>query len=165
VTWRVSAEEIQASRGVLKSRMDPPTWAGGNPDLWNPHHVIPVEAQGHEVFNRLRNTKIGWDHNAAVNGFPLPTTLEGAAASGLPVHQITPELLQRTRKLPGIAKEIPRGVITDLRGHPNWNAMVKRDLDELARSNLTGQQLRVAVFSLIDNYKGKLQSSGWIVLF
>jgi hypothetical protein len=163
--WRVTEEEIQAGRGVLKSRMDPPYWARGDSSLWNPHHVIPVEAQGHEVFNRLRNTKLGWDHNAAVNGFALPTTLDGAVASGLPVHQITPDLLRQSRELQGIAEEIPRGVITDLRGHPNWNAMVKRDLDELARSNLTDEQLRVAVYSLIDGYKGQLQSSGWIVLF
>jgi hypothetical protein len=88
---RVSPTQPGVTRGQLKARMKAagmaPTWATSPAD-WNPHHVIPMELENHRVLDQLR-AHGGWDHTAAVNGYPLPTRPGIEGAEHLPVHQVT----------------------------------------------------------------------------
>jgi hypothetical protein len=154
-TWRVSPDVIQTNRGVLKNRLQEPGWALGNSRNWEPHHVVPVELQGHWVFDRLRVSG-GWDHNAALNGLALPTNLAAARRAGLPLHQFTRELIPAERFTPQL--------LQDLAFHPQWNARVLRDLNALERFRNDPDALRAAVTSLIRRYKRDIARSGWTVL-
>jgi hypothetical protein len=124
--------------------MDPPTWAEGRPELWEAHHLIPVELQNHEVFEVLRNNG-GWDHNLPENGIALPTRPGIPDAELLPLHQVTREAIAARREqinkarqkqgLPAIPMPDPQ-TIRDLAGHPVLNEAVKQRLDRLATMRL-----------------------------
>jgi hypothetical protein len=117
------------------------------------------------VFQELRNTAKGWDHNAAVNGYPLPLTEAAAKESGLPLHQVEREGFERLRRQHGVTGELQQSVITDLRGHPQWNKLVKGDLDALGHLRGDPTALRAEVERILDDLKGTLEMSGWEVLF
>jgi hypothetical protein len=172
-TWRVSDTEIQAGRQVLGDRMErtrPPGWARGNRELWSPHHVIPVEHQGHWVFDVLRNTREGWDHHNPFNGIALPTTSAarrlartrpGGIERRLPLHQVTLEFLQE-RGLPGAnVANVQR-----LAFHPVYNQNVLQRLnaiDESLRRNPAA--LRREVRRLITELKNEIRTRRQPVLF
>ena len=149
----ISPERAGADRSALREGMTPPKWATGKRS-WEAHHIIPVELQYHEVLEVLRNKGGGWDHNAPSNGIALPTRLDIARATGLPVHQITAEVIaarqaeviaarraeRAAQGLPEVPMpEVPMPdaqTLRDLRGHPVTNEAVKLELDRLAEQRL-----------------------------
>lgn len=172
----VSPTRRGVTRGSLKRRMIAagmaPDWAHGDPALWNPHHVIPVELENHPVLNKLRAHEPGWDNNAAVNGYPLPVEPGIPGAEHLPVHQVTSDV-----RAPGGPPRTPQ-TARDLAGHPVWNAKVGARLDALAKQPsrvVPGEllinrpdELRSAVLDLIIDLKGEIelsQARGIPVLF
>jgi hypothetical protein len=173
---RVSPTRRGVTRGRLKPRMIAagmaPDWAHGDPALWNPHHVIPVELENHPVLNELRAHPPGWDHNAPINGYPLPVEPGIPGAEHLPVHQVTGDV-----PTPGGPPRTPQ-TARDLAGHPVWNEKVRARLDALAsqRSKVVPgellisrpDELRSAVLDLIADLKGEIelsQAQGIPVLF
>ena len=180
----VSPTRRGVTRGRLKQRMIAagmaPGWAHGDPALWNPHHVIPVELENHPVLNELRAHEPGWDHNAPVNGYPLPIEpgvpgVEPAVpgSGDLPVHQVTSDVPRRGNPPPPTPE-----TARDLAGHPVWNAKVRARLDALAvqpSKAVPGEllinrpdELRSAVLDLIIDLKGEIelsQARGIPVLF
>ena len=59
----------------------------------SPH---PVSEENHPVLDAFR-THGGWDNNASWNGFALPTRPGIPGAEGLPVHQVTRDVLEEAR--------------------------------------------------------------------
>jgi hypothetical protein len=171
VTRRVSPSEIRASREVLRARMskNPPWWAGKTPagkSNWEAHHIIPVEFQDHAVFDML-TSKSRWDHhNPLINGIELPTTLQASFDSGLPLHQVTDELIDEAVKKGRTA--LPEaGVMRDLAFHPVYSARVKGALDKMVKDGLLDDPVRLgqAVEALANNLRREIESGKWAVLF
>jgi hypothetical protein len=144
-------------------RANPPGWAGGARELWSPHHIIPVEAQRHWVFDILRETPEGWDHHALVNGIALPRTLAaqaqtrtvtGGIVRDLPIHQVTRELR------PNIAP----GTLQDVAFHPVYNERVWQRLNALEHLRGDPDALRTAVYDLISDLRRQITQRGRQVL-
>ena len=163
---RVSETEEGVSRSALKGRMikdgQEPKWADKNPANWNPHHLIPVSLENHPVLETLRANG-GWDNNASRNGFALPTKPGIKGAKGLPVHQVTPEVIRQSgRPVPD-----PQ-TMRDLQGHPVWNQKVRDRLDALEPFMNRPDELRTKVEALIDDLRHDIETSvanGKSVLF
>lgn len=156
VTRRVNPERIRAGRRALRDRMRQPGWAN-DPTDWNAHHIIPVELQDHAVFDALTSTRQGWNHHdPLVNGIALPTNPAAATRSGLPVHQVTPDMLRA---------DAPPGVIRDLQGHPNVNRDVKAMLDALEPHLGDPVRLRQEVLRIRDALRNQILTGGRPVLF
>jgi hypothetical protein len=158
---RVSETEPGVSRAALKGRMEPPAWAQGRSELWNPHHLIPMWLENHPVLEVLR-AHGGWDHNAARNGFALPTRPGIKGAENLPVHQVTSRVLREAGRPP--SPELVR----ELQGHPVWNEKVRARLEELRPFMDDPVKLRAKVEALIDELRAELENaakSGRKVLF
>jgi hypothetical protein len=149
---RVSETEPGVSRAALKGRMTPPEWAHGRSDLWNPHHLIPMWLENHPVLEALR-AHGGWDHNAARNGYPLPTRPGIKGAENLPVHQVTGEVLREAGRPP--SPELVR----ELQGHPVWNEKVRARLEELLPLIDDPVGLRAKVEALIDELRAELDTA------
>jgi hypothetical protein len=136
---RISPEQRGADRSSLRQGMTPPEWATDGRS-WEAHHVIPVELQFHEVLEVLRN-KGGWDHNAPANGIALPTRPNTPGAEGLPVHQITTDVIAaaRAERVAQGGPEVPMPdaqTMRDLQGHPVTNESVKQQLDQIGAQRL-----------------------------
>lgn len=158
---RVSESEPGVSRAALKGRMTPPEWAHGDSGLWNPHHLIPMWLENHPVFEALR-AHGGWDHNAARNGYALPTRPGIPGAENLPVHQVTAAVMREAGRPPSPA------LIRELQGHPVWNQKVFGQLQELLPFLDDPAELRIRVEALIDDLRAELDTaaaSGRTVLF
>jgi hypothetical protein len=120
---------------------------------WNPHHLIPVSLENHPVLETLRANG-GWDNNASRNGFALPTSPGIPGAEGLPVHQVTPEVVRQSgRPVPD-----PQ-TMRDLQGHPVWNQKVRDRLDALRPLMNRPAELRIAVEKLIDELRHDIETS------
>ncbi|MFV0524139.1 MAG: DUF4157 domain-containing protein [Acidimicrobiales bacterium] len=150
VTRRVDDTTIQAGRRVLRQRMLragpqsgwPPRWARSGRD-WNAHHVFPVELQDHPVFQVLKRNG-GWDHHDPLfNAVALPTNPAVALRSGLPVHQVTREML---------SPDAAPGALRVLQGHPNINRRAQVLLDGM--EDLMGDP--VALRAAVEEARGIL---------
>jgi hypothetical protein len=146
---RTSPDKPGVDRSALRNRMEAPTWAAGDPQAWDAHHIFPVETHNHEVFEVLRNTPQGWDVNAEERGIALPRRPGIKGAEGLPVHQVNREVIVDARRQAAEARkalglpELPQGpmpnaqTMKDLAGHPVTNAEAKAELDKLAGMHLS----------------------------
>ena len=113
---------ILGDRRPLRDRMrrqlgDPP-WAH-SPEDWDAHHILPVSTQNKPVFEVLRSRHPGWDHNDPIlNGIALPRTRAAAERSGLPVHQVTREVLEESRRVRASPSRYTRASSRCFRGTP-----------------------------------------------
>ena len=157
---RESPSKFRKERSALRGKMEKPIWADLGSD-WEAHHVIPVSDQNHAVFDLMTSKEPGWNHHdPRVNGIALPTTLEGARRSGLPLHQVTEEALVAAR--PG---HVAPGALRDVRFHPNYNRDARDALDKayelyLADPKKDIEALRRNVFRIRDGLLDRIIFGG-----
>jgi len=149
---RVDPGEILTARSNLRANMTPPEWAS-KPGDWNAHHLIPFEFAHDPIFDVLRANG-GWDHNDPFDGIALPTRLGIKGAEGLPVHQVTAEVVNGTG-----SPASERQTLIDLRGHGVLNEHVGERLAALRQYLDDPVKLREEVNKLVADLRHDVETS------